>query len=1006
MALFSVIKWTCFQLTKTAKGQTVVDQLTPKQLDIALELIKASKLRDAAALLAQIIQRDPDNERAWHMLSFAVADREKRLYALQRVLQINPGNRAAKSQLARISAAPVAKRPRRTRSAVVTAHANGDRIARRQAPGTFSRVAKYAVVRATVLLLMVAVGIYLAILVMNYGGYIDQIFRAKIDEAMNLMSFGMRDLSESEKLQAFEQARWAMEEAYGLHEPFLTRCTRWWYQALTFDWGKARFLWVERGSSDVRDDVGSIILDCLPNTLLLAGTANLLIFFANISLALFLSRKHGSVLDRVIITLSPISSIPNWVYGIILTVLIAGELHLLPFGGMFDTFPPAHKIGYVPIVLKHMILPVAAIFLSMFFQTVYTWRTFFLIHAGEDYVEMARAQGLPSRMIERRYILKPVLPYLMTSFAMMLLNFWQGILVLELFFRWPGAGRLFIEAVQRNERGVSVGLIVVFALLLAISVFLLDILYALVDPRVRLGSESQTVRLIRTRKKSLRSWLPSKRVPLRPRPISSRPTSVVGTVKQESTGPSSWALALWRTWCRLQPAFRQVTRYPSAIVGVLIILVLIAVSIYTVVAIPYPVAVQRWLPETAEKYRLPKNAMPSWINLFRKDDLPRTIIQDSRNGTATKIVQPGSKGVTEEMISFTIDYPYGGFPQDLVLRFGAQYNEKRPFVSLIWETPDGRQFDLGSFSIVPFQSWLASQDIPSRYTKSGPIRQVISAGGQGGDPAIQVLFADPAAEEPIPLKGTYSLRIEGLCFEQGSDLDAELVLYGQVYGLAGTDHMRRDLMVALLWGMPVALAFGFLGAIATSIISMIIAAFGAWFGGLVDGFIQRLTEVNMILPALPMAIMVFYLYSHSIWAILGVMVLLSIFGGTIKNYRAAFLQVKESPYIEAAQAYGASHMRIVRHYLVPRILPLLIPQLVFLIPTYVFFEATLAFLGIADPVLPTWGKVVYDALTSGAYEGHYYWILEPVGLMMLTALGFAMVGFALDSILNPRLRNT
>ena len=211
-------------------------------------------------------------------------------------------------------------------------------------------------------------------------------------------------------------------------------------------------------------------------------------------------------------------------------------------------------------------------------------------------------------------------------------------------------------------------------------------------------------------------------------------------------------------------------------------------------------------------------------------------------------------------------------------------------------------------------------------------------------------------------------------------------------------------MVALLWGTPVALAFGFLGAISTGLISMMIAAVGVWFGGWVDSAIQRLTEVNMILPTLPIAITIYYLYSKSIWIILGVIIVLSIFGSSIKTYRAAFIQVKELPYIEAAQAYGASNWRIIRHYLVPRIIPLLIPQLVILVPSYVFFEATLAYLQVSDPILPTWGKVVYDALTRGTFTGHYYWVLEPVALMILTGLAFAVVGFALDSILNPRLR--
>jgi peptide/nickel transport system permease protein len=183
-----------------------------------------------------------------------------------------------------------------------------------------------------------------------------------------------------------------------------------------------------------------------------------------------------------------------------------------------------------------------------------------------------------------------------------------------------------------------------------------------------------------------------------------------------------------------------------------------------------------------------------------------------------------------------------------------------------------------------------------------------------------------------------------------------------------------------------------------------IAAAGVWYGGWVDSLIQRITEVDMILPALPLAMTIYLVYAKSVWLILGVMVLLSIFGMSLKNYRAIFLQVKESAYIEAARVYGASNRRIIVRYLVPRIMPVLIPQLVILIPGYVFLEATLAYLGVSDVYLPTWGKVINDALTHSVFEGHYYWILEPVALLMLTGLAFAMVGFALDRILNPRLR--
>ncbi|NLM41325.1 MAG: ABC transporter permease, partial [Firmicutes bacterium] len=92
-------------------------------------------------------------------------------------------------------------------------------------------------------------------------------------------------------------------------------------------------------------------------------------------------------------------------------------------------------------------------------------------------------------------------------------------------------------------------------------------------------------------------------------------------------------------------------------------------------------------------------------------------------------------------------------------------------------------------------------------------------------------------------------------------------------------------------------------------------------------------------------------------------------------------------------------------YMVPRILPVLVPSFVIQVPSYVFMEATLSVLGLGDPLLPTSGKLLSDAQTNGALiNGHFYWVLEPAFLLMLAGLGFVMLGFALDRIFNPRLR--
>jgi peptide/nickel transport system permease protein len=272
------------------------------------------------------------------------------------------------------------------------------------------------------------------------------------------------------------------------------------------------------------------------------------------------------------------------------------------------------------------------------------------------------------------------------------------------------------------------------------------------------------------------------------------------------------------------------------------------------------------------------------------------------------------------------------------------------------------------------------------------------------DDIIATLFSDP--ETGSLLQGQYQLLITGTTFEPDSRIDAEFVFHGQVYGLAGTDHARRDLLIPLLWGAPVALTFGLVASLGSSVLTMIIAAIGTWYAGWIDELIQRITEVNLVLPFLSILIMIGTFYSRSLWVILGATIALSIFTGAIKGFRSIFLQVKESMYIEAARAYGASGPRIVFFYLIPRMIPLLIPGLVSSVPAFVFLEASLAVLGLGDPVLPTWGKIIQDANSNGAlYRGYYYWILEPTILLMFTGLGFAMLGFALDRIFNPKLRD-
>jgi peptide/nickel transport system permease protein len=433
---------------------------------------------------------------------------------------------------------------------------------------------------------------------------------------------------------------------------------------------------------------------------------------------------------------------------------------------------------------------------------------------------------------------------------------------------------------------------------------------------------------------------------------------------------------------------RQLARYPSAVAGLTLIAFLVGLSLYAVVAIPYSEALILW--RGGEQWRMhPANARPVWSDWLSDRKLPRTRIV--RSGDAPVEVQSFAGG-RRLQVPLEFDYRYGEFPSEMHLFVRSQYRDLEPFLRLTWHTPDGREIPLGGHKVRRDQRVAISQDWNLE-------RRL------GTTPHVGLFAAPAGGRLPEVQPGTYRLVVDAIVFEEDATFDADLVVSGRVHGIAGTDHLRRDLLVALLWGTPVALAFGLLAAVGTTVTTLVIAAFGVWFSGWVDALIQRVTEVNMILPTLPILVMVGTLYSSSIWLMLGVVVALGIFSAGIKMYRAMLLPIREAPYIESARAYGASNARIVMRYMIPRILPVLIPTFVTLVPSFVFLEASLAVLGLGDPVLPTWGKVLNDAQTQSAlYHGHYYWVLGPAVLLMLTGLGFAMLGFALDRIFNPRLR--
>jgi peptide/nickel transport system permease protein len=355
----------------------------------------------------------------------------------------------------------------------------------------FSRVAKYSAVRIVTLFITVVIAIYLTIMIANMGGYVDKMMRSEIEENITMQvaaNPANKKLTTDEK-KALAQKMIALQiKRLHLDQPLAVRTASYLSNAITLRLGRALQMSSDSGSRSVR----LILMERMPATLLLMGSSQFLLFFVSLFMALSLSRKYGSFWDKLIIALTPSSAAPGWFYGIFLILIFAALLKVLPFGGLVDSPPPTNTFDYILSLLKHLLMPGFALFFSGFFLSVYGWRTFFLIYSSEDYVEMAKAKGLSARDIERRYILRPTLPNIITNFALLLIGVWQGAIVTETIFSWPGLGRTLFQAIGFNDTPVIVASAIIYAYLLALTVFLLEFIYALVDPRVKIGGGSQS----------------------------------------------------------------------------------------------------------------------------------------------------------------------------------------------------------------------------------------------------------------------------------------------------------------------------------------------------------------------------------------------------------------------------------------------------------------------------------------------------------------------------------
>ena len=224
----------------------------------------------------------------------------------------------------------------------------------------------------------------------------------------------------------------------------------------------------------------------LMNTILLVTTASVITAILGLAIGPRLASRVGSRLDRITCLFLAFSyALPAWWVGIFMILAFSFTFNLFPAGGMFSLPPPEGGLDRFLDMLRHAALPVITLVLVSFGSWAYIIRTMVLNIAQEPFVSVGRAKGLPERLIERRYILRVAAPPIVTSLILGLAGSIGGAILTETVFNWPGMGRLYYDAIMAADESVIVALTFIFTLIYIAARFTLEILYLVLDPRIR-----------------------------------------------------------------------------------------------------------------------------------------------------------------------------------------------------------------------------------------------------------------------------------------------------------------------------------------------------------------------------------------------------------------------------------------------------------------------------------------------------------------------------------------
>ncbi len=221
----------------------------------------------------------------------------------------------------------------------------------------------------------------------------------------------------------------------------------------------------------------------------------------------------------------------------------------------------------------------------------------------------------------------------------------------------------------------------------------------------------------------------------------------------------------------------------------------------------------------------------------------------------------------------------------------------------------------------------------------------------------------------------------------------------------GTDDFGRSVFDMVIYGARISLLVGFSATAITMLIGSFVGVASGYYGGTkIDSVLNALTNWFLVLPWIVLAIVLASILGPTLFNIILVIAVTS-WAGTARLVRAQALSVKERTYVERSRALGAGDWHMITRHIIPNVFPVIFSNTVLTVSLSILSEATLSFLGLGDPTAITWGRIISNGYDAGALTAGYWWWVIPPGIaIVMVTLSFTMCGYAVDEILNPRLR--